>query len=183
MHTIHTRSRTWQVGGLSQHFPISPTILSSNLTDHLSSFLLNSRAKRSQLHMLIQVRRLLDTCTMSHFSCIYCFSWNRVHKKYAKWVLIGCIIEFSIQRALLIEIWVKPQGDKLKIQVEKSIFFTCLFFYHLNHLLNFFYFFTQKNGDSSPMVDIITLNHIGSYKIDFCCTFLFWGPFLTTRFL
>ena len=32
------------------------------------------------------------------------------------------------------------------------------------------------------MVDIINLNPIGSYKVDFCCTFLFWGPFLPQNF-
>ena len=60
-----------------------------------------------------------------------------------------------------------------------------LFNYFLSFYIftQFFYHFTFKNGDSSPMVDIINLNPIGSYKVDFCCTFLFWGPFFTSKFL
>ena len=65
------------------------------------------------------------------FSCISCFFWSGVHQKYAKWVLIGCVIEFLIQRVIHIKIWVKQQGDKLKIGVEKVVFylFNLLLFY------------------------------------------------------
>ena len=56
------------------------------------------------------------------FSRISCFWGSRVHKKYSSWVLIVCGIEFRIQRALLIEIWVKTQGDMSKIQTKKLVF-------------------------------------------------------------
>ena len=45
-----------------------------------------------------------------------------VLKKYAVWVLVGCGIKFRIQRALPIEIWVKTQGDMLKIRTQKVVF-------------------------------------------------------------
>ena len=61
-------------------------------------------------------------CQHHVFSCIFCFSWSEVHQKYIKWVLVGCGIEFPIQWMLLIEIWVKSHGDKLKIRVEKVVF-------------------------------------------------------------
>ena len=96
------------------------------------------------------------------------FSCSRVHRKYAIWVLLGWGTEFCIQRVLLHEIWVKPYGDKLKIWIEKEFL---LFYYFLVFLL-----FYTKNGESSPMVDIIILNPIGSYKVYFGCTFFLGGP-------
>ena len=53
------------------------------------------------------------------FSGISCFWGIGVHKKYAKWVLIGWKIKFRIQRALPIEIWLKTWGDISKIQTKK----------------------------------------------------------------
>ena len=61
-------------------------------------------------------------CHHHIFWYIYYFSWCGVHQKYAKWVLVGCGIQFPIQRVLSIKIWVKPHGDKLKIRVEKIVF-------------------------------------------------------------
>ena len=103
------------------------------------------------------------------FSCISHFSCNRVHRKYATWVLLGWGIKFFIQLVLPLEIWVKPYRDKLKIQVEKVVL---LFYYFLIYLL-----FYSKNGESFPMVDIIILNIIGSYKVYFDCTFFLGGTF------
>ena len=60
-------------------------------------------------------------------------------------------------------------GDKLKIRVEKVV----LLFYYFLIFLPFY----LKNGESSPMVDIIILNPIGSYKVYFGCTFFLGGPF------
>ena len=57
------------------------------------------------------------------FSGISCFWGSGVHQKYAVWVLVGCGIKFSIQRALLIKIWVKTQGDMSKIRTQKVVFF------------------------------------------------------------
>ena len=94
--------------------------------------------------------------TWSRFSCISHFSCSKVHWKNATWVL-GWGIKFFIQRVLLLEIWVKTLGNKLKIQVEKVV----LLFLH----------FYSKNGESSPMVDIIILNPIGSYKVYFVLHF------------
>ena len=116
------------------------------------------------------------------FSCISHFSWNGVHQKYVERVLVGCRIELPIQWLLPFEIWVKAHGDMLKIRVERVVFHFLIFFIFL-HYYSIFYHFTLKNGDSSPMVDIINLNYIGSYKVDFCCTFLFWGPFFTSKFI
>ena len=112
-------------------------------------------------------------CRHQHpfFSCISHFLWSGIHQKYAKWVLVGCRTEFPIQWILPLKILVKPHGEKLK----KNFFFTLHFFTFLPSY--------SKNGDSSPMVDIITLNTIGSYKVDFYCTFLFWGPFFTSKIL
>ena len=58
----------------------------------------------------------------SRFLCISHFSCSRTHQKYATWVLLGWGIKFCIQRVLLLEIWVKNLGDKLKIWVEKVVF-------------------------------------------------------------
>ena len=54
----------------------------------------------------------------------YFYFWgSRVCDKYAAWVLVGCKIEFHIQQALLIKIWVKTKGDMSKIQTQKVVFF------------------------------------------------------------
>ena len=55
----------------------------------------------------------------------------------------------------------------------KSSFIILLFYYFLIFLL-----FYSKNGKSSPIVDIIILNPIGSDKFYFGCTFFLGGPFL-----
>ena len=102
------------------------------------------------------------------FLCISHFSCSRVHLKYATWVLIGWGIKFCIQRVLL-KIWVKKLGDKLKIRVEKVV----LLFYYFLIFLPFY----LKNGESSPMVDIIISNPIFYYKVYFGCTFFLGGPF------
>ena len=57
------------------------------------------------------------------FLGIYYFWGSRVHQKNAVWVLVGCGIKFHIQRALLLRIWVKTQGDMLKIWTKKVVFF------------------------------------------------------------
>ena len=57
------------------------------------------------------------------FSGISCFWGSGVHQKYAVWVLVGCGIKFHIQRAIPIKIWVKTQGDMLKIRIQKVFFF------------------------------------------------------------
>ena len=103
------------------------------------------------------------------FSCIPHFSLSRVHQKYVTWVLLGWGIKFCIQRVLPLEIWVKSLGDKLKIRVEKVV----LLFYYFLIFLPFY----LKNGESSPMVDIIILNPIVSYKFYFGYTFFLGGPF------
>ena len=58
----------------------------------------------------------------------------------------------------------------MKIRVEKVVL---LFYYFLIFLL-----FYLKNGESSPMVDIIILNPIGSYKAYFGCAFFLQPLFL-----
>ena len=63
-----------------------------------------------------------------HFSGISCFWGSDICQKYAEWVLFGCGIQFRIQRALLIEIWVKPHGNMSKIQTKKVVFS----FFHQN---------------------------------------------------
>ena len=62
-------------------------------------------------------------CHHHIFSVISCFWGSRVHQKYAVWVLIGCRVKFHVQQALLIEIWVKTQGDMLKIRTQNVVFF------------------------------------------------------------
>ena len=57
------------------------------------------------------------------FSGISCFWGSGVRQKYAVWVLVGCGVKFRIQGALLIEIWVKTQGDMSKIRTQKVVFF------------------------------------------------------------
>ena len=103
------------------------------------------------------------------FSCIYHFSCSRINQNYATSILLGWGIKFCIQRVLLLENWAKTLGVKLKIQVEKVV----LLFYYFLIFLPFY----LKNGESSPMVEIIILNPIGSYKFYFGCTFFLGGPF------
>ena len=57
-----------------------------------------------------------------NFLGISCFWGSGIRQKYAVWVLVGCRIKFCIQWALLIEIWVKTQGDMSKIQTKKVVF-------------------------------------------------------------
>ena len=70
----------------------------------------------------------------------------------------------------------------LKIQIERVVFHFLIIFCLFYIFTQFFYHFTFKNGDSSPMVEIINLNPIGSYKVDFCCTFCFEAHFLPQNF-
>ena len=109
------------------------------------------------------------TWLQSRFSCIFHFSCSRVHQKYATWVLLGWGIKSCIQQVLPLKIWGKNLGGKLKIRVEKVV----LLFYYFLIFLPFY----LKNGESSPMVDIIILNPIGSYKFYFGCTFFLGGLF------
>ena len=92
------------------------------------------------------------------FSGISCFWGSGVHQKYPVWVLVGCGIEFRIQRALPIEIWIKTQWDMLKIRTKKVVFFN------------------EKYVNSTIMVDLFYWNSIGSWipthKI------YYWGIFL-----
>ena len=62
-----------------------------------------------------QVKKLL-------FPFVFSTYLHVVLLKFWLGALVGCIIEFPIQRVLPIEIWVKPHGDKLKIQIEKVVF-------------------------------------------------------------
>ena len=57
------------------------------------------------------------------FSGISCFWGSGVRQKYAVWVLVGCGIKFRIQRALLIEIWVKHRKICRKYEHKKIVFF------------------------------------------------------------
>ena len=57
------------------------------------------------------------------FSGIPCFWGSGVHQKYAVWACVGWEIKFHIEWALLIEIWVKTQGDMSKIRTTKVVFF------------------------------------------------------------
>ena len=63
-----------------------------------------------------------DDIIITFFSGISCFWGRGVHQKYSVWVLVGWGIKFCIQWALLIEIWVKTQGDMSKIQTKKIVF-------------------------------------------------------------
>ena len=110
--------------------------------------------------------KYMKKCDCNHvFSCISHFSCSKVYRKYATWVLQGWGIKFCIQQVLPLEIWVNNLGYKMKIWVEKVV----LLFYYFLIFLPFY----LKNGESSPMVDIIILNPIGSYKFYFGCTFFF----------
>ena len=110
-----------------------------------------------------------NVIAITFFSCISHFSCSRVHQKYEAWVPLEWRTKFCIQRLLPLEIWVNNLGDKFKIWVEKLF----LLFYYFWIFLTFY----LKNGESSPMVDIIILNLIGSYKFYFGCTFFLGGPF------
>ena len=57
------------------------------------------------------------------FSGISCFWGSGVRQKYAVWVLVGFGIKLRMQRALLIEIWVKTQRDMSKIRTKKVFSF------------------------------------------------------------
>ena len=61
----------------------------------------------------------------SHFFMYFLFFVEQGSPKEFIVVLVGCGIEFPIQRVLSIEICVKPHGDKLKMRVEKVV---CFFF-------------------------------------------------------
>ena len=74
------------------------------------------------------------------FSCISHFLWTGIHQMYVERVLVGCRIEFPIQRVLPIEIRVKPHGDKLKIQVEKVVYFFVSLKIWWGKLILFYYF-------------------------------------------
>ena len=92
------------------------------------------------------------------FSGISCFWGSKVRQKYAVWVLVGCKIKFCIERALLIEIWVKIQWDMLKIQTKRVVFFY------------------DKYVNSTIMVDWFYWNFIGSWIPTH--KNLFWHVFL-----
>ena len=88
-------------------------------------------------------------------------TWKNVmmiRQKYAVWVLVGCGIKFRIQRALLIEIWVKTQWDMSKIRTKKVVFFN------------------DKYVNSTIMVDLFYWNSIGSWIATH--KNLFWHVFL-----
>ena len=66
---------------------------------------------------------LKQWCHHHIFSGISCFGGSGVCQKYALWVLVGWGIKFCIQWALPLEIWVKTQGDMLKIWTKKVVIF------------------------------------------------------------
>ena len=107
-----------------------------NLTPHLRS----TNVAYFQWSLLHGKWEIHEKCDNHIFSCISHFPCSRVHRKYATWVLLGWGIKFCNQRVLLLEIWVKHLGDKLKIQVEKVVL---LFYYY-------FYFFTPKMVNHPP---------------------------------
>ena len=80
------------------------------------------------------------TWLQSRFSCISHFSCSRTHRKYATWVLLGWGIRFCIQWLLPLEIWVKNLGGKLKIRVEKIVFFIFSSKTWWSNLILFYYF-------------------------------------------
>ena len=86
----------------------------------------------------------------SCFSGISCF-WDRgVRQKYALWVLVGCRIKFCIQRAFLLEIWVKTQGDMSKIRTKNSFLLwqICQFNHYGWLILLKFYWFLNSNSQN-----------------------------------
>ena len=66
--------------------------------------------------------KILIMTSSSCFSGISYFWGSGVPLKYVVWVLIGCGIKFRIQQTLLLEIWVRTQGDMSKIRTKKSFF-------------------------------------------------------------
>ena len=80
----------------------------------------------------------------SHFFMYFLFFVERSPPKYAKWVLVGCGIEFPIQPVLQIKIWIKPHEDKLKIRVEKVVFLLVYFFTTLTIYSTFLFFYSKK---------------------------------------
>ena len=64
-----------------------------------------------------------DDIIITFFQVFLFFLGSRVYQKYVMWVLVGCGIEFCIQRALLIEIWVKTKGYMSKIQTKEVVLF------------------------------------------------------------
>ena len=84
-------------------------------------------------------------CHHHIFSSISCFWSSGVYQKYEVWLLVECRIKSCIQRSLSLEIWVKTQGDMLKIQTKKVI---C---------------FYDKYVNSTIMVDSFYWNSIGSW--------------------
>ena len=64
-----------------------------------------------------------DDVIIPFFQEFLVFWGSRVHKKYAVWVLFWCEIKLCIQRSLPLRIWVKTQGDILKIRIKKVVFF------------------------------------------------------------
>ena len=88
------------------------------MSTHLAYFWWTPLHEKQEIH-----EKTWCWCQHHIFSCISCFSRRGVHQKYAKWVIVGCEIEFPIQLMLPIKIWVKPHGDKLKIRVEKVLYF------------------------------------------------------------
>ena len=83
-------------------------------------------------------------CHHHVFLGISYFWGSRVHQKYAMWVLVGCVIKFRIQQALL-PVWVKTQGDISKIRTKKV------------------FVFNGKYVNSTIMVDLFYWNSIGSW--------------------
>ena len=68
-------------------------------------------------------KKHLEKCHHHIFPGVSCFWGSRVHQKYGVWVLVGWRIKFCMQRSLPLEIWVKTQGDMLKIWTKKVVFF------------------------------------------------------------
>ena len=91
------------------------------------------------------IKKMWWWCHHHVFSSISCFWGSGVCQKYAVWVLFGCGIKFCIQRALLIEIWVKTQWDMSKIRTKKVVLFN------------------DKYVNSTIMVDLFYWNSIGSW--------------------
>ena len=73
------------------------------------------------------------------------FWQNLICQNHAVWLLVGCRIKFHIQRALVLEIWIKTHGDMLKIRTKKVVFVY------------------DKYVNSTMMVDSFYWNSIGSW--------------------
>ena len=87
-------------------------------------------------------------CHHHIFSGISYFWGSGVHQNYIVCILAGCGIKFHIQRDLLLEIWVKTQGDMSKIQTKKVVFFLwqiCQFNHYCWLILLKFYWFLNSN--------------------------------------